>query len=300
MQKKECYKYANKALELDSKASKAWLIKMRALDNMGTIENRLRLDEFHEVGLKAVENADGDENITNKVYSLFLLKAKVIMNFCDVQIRNVGGLVNFDGFKNVNDALKSASKQDEPFCQAIDYAAKKCVDIKNSVPKEFICSEQKNIDIVVEIAKSWVSYSEGYNNRLNIYGFHLLDSAVEARKHILELIKQGLPEEVFSNVDVTKINNKEGAGGGCYVATAVYGSYDCPEVWTLRRFRDFTLDETWYGRLFIKSYYATSPTFVKYFGNVKLFKLQGKKLLDKWVAKLNSKGYESTPYKDKY
>lgn len=86
----------------------------------------------------------------------------------------------------------------------------------------------------------------------------------------------------------------------CYVATAVYGSYDCPEVWTLRRFRDFTLDETWYGRLFIKAYYATSPTFVKHFGNVKLFKSQGKKLLDKWVAELNSKGYESTPYKDKY
>lgn len=86
----------------------------------------------------------------------------------------------------------------------------------------------------------------------------------------------------------------------CYVATAVYGSYDCPEVWTLRRFRDFTLDETWYGRLFIKAYYATSPIFVKYFGNVKLFKSQGKKLLDKWVAKLNSKGYDSTPYRDKY
>jgi len=90
------------------------------------------------------------------------------------------------------------------------------------------------------------------------------------------------------------------SSSGCYVATAVYGSYDCPEVWTLRRFRDFTLDETWYGRLFIKVYYATSPSFVKYFGNVKLFKLQGKKLLDKWVARLNSKGYESTPYKDKY
>ena len=86
----------------------------------------------------------------------------------------------------------------------------------------------------------------------------------------------------------------------CYVATAVYGSYDCPEVWTLRRFRDFTLDETWYGRLFIKAYYATSPTFVKYFGNVKIFKSQGKKLLDRWVAKLNRKGYESTPYEDKY
>ena len=26
------------------------------------------------------------------------------------------------------------------------------------------------------------------------------------------------------------------SSGGCYVATAVYGSYDCPQVWTLRRF----------------------------------------------------------------
>ena len=86
----------------------------------------------------------------------------------------------------------------------------------------------------------------------------------------------------------------------CYVATAVYGSYDCPEVWTLRRFRDFTLDETWYGRLFIKVYYVISPTFVKYFGNVSFFKLQGKRLLDRWVTKLNRMGVENTPYKDKY
>ena len=37
-----------------------------------------------------------------------------------------------------------------------------------------------------------------------------------------------------------------------------------------------------------------------YFGNVKVFKSQGKKLHVKWVAKLNRKGYKSTPYKDKY
>ena len=33
--------------------------------------------------------------------------------------------------------------------------------------------------------------------------------------------------------------DKETSSGGCYVATAVYGSYDCPEVWVLRRYRDF-------------------------------------------------------------
>ena len=38
--------------------------------------------------------------------------------------------------------------------------------------------------------------------------------------------------------------------------------------------------------LFIKTYYAVSPTFVKYLGNVKLFKTQGKKVFDKRVAKL--------------
>lgn len=54
--------------------------------------------------------------------------------------------------------------------------------------------------------------------------------------------------------------------GGCYVATAVYGSYDCPPVWTLRRFRDFTLSKTWYGRTFIRTYYIISPTLVKWFG----------------------------------
>lgn len=42
---------------------------------------------------------------------------------------------------------------------------------------------------------------------------------------------------------------RRGAKRGCYVATAVYGSYDCPEVWTLRRFRDERLAQTWNGRL---------------------------------------------------
>ena len=87
--------------------------------------------------------------------------------------------------------------------------------------------------------------------------------------------------------------------GGCYVATAVYGSYDCPEVWTLRRFRDYTLAETWYGKMFIKLYYAISPTLVKCFGKRDWFKNLWKPNLDKMVKKLNSNGIENTPYEDK-
>ena len=58
---------------------------------------------------------------------------------------------------------------------------------------------------------------------------------------------------------------------GCYIATCVYGSYDCPQVWTLRRYRDNTLGSTWYGRTFIRTYYAISPTLVKWFGKTKWF-----------------------------
>ena len=89
------------------------------------------------------------------------------------------------------------------------------------------------------------------------------------------------------------------SSGCCYVATAVYGSYDCPEVWTLRRFRDDTLAETWYGRAFVKTYYAISPTLVKWFGHTEWFKKMWRGTLDRMVKNLQTKGFESTPYEDK-
>ena len=89
------------------------------------------------------------------------------------------------------------------------------------------------------------------------------------------------------------------SSGGCYVATCVYGSYDCPEVWTLRRFRDNTLAATWYGRAFIRIYYAISPTLVQWFGETCWFKKVCQSALDKMVGYLQNTGVENTPYQDK-
>lgn len=85
---------------------------------------------------------------------------------------------------------------------------------------------------------------------------------------------------------------------GCYVATAVYGSYDCPQVWTLRRYRDYTLSSSLMGRLFISIYYTISPLLVKWFGNTKWFKNVWKPVLDRMVRNLNAAGVEDTPYAD--
>lgn len=105
--------------------------------------------------------------------------------------------------------------------------------------------------------------------------------------------------ELDQNFTIPTVEEKTNSSGGCYVATCVYGSYDCPQVWTLRRFRDNTLAETWYGRAFIHVYYAVSPTLVKWFGHTSWFKKLWKGKLDHMVANLNADGVEDTPYNDK-
>ena len=85
---------------------------------------------------------------------------------------------------------------------------------------------------------------------------------------------------------------------GCYVATCVYGSYDCPHVWTLRRFRDNILAKPFWGRAFIRLYYSISPTIVRLFGKTSWFKKFWQRKLDRLVLRLNAQGLENTPYQD--
>lgn len=54
------------------------------------------------------------------------------------------------------------------------------------------------------------------------------------------------------------------AAGGCFIATAAYGSYLHPHVKSLRDFRDRYLVTNLPGRLFVKAYYAASPPLAGY------------------------------------
>ena len=107
-----------------------------------------------------------------------------------------------------------------------------------------------------------------------------------------------LPEMAISRIREV-YPSFQGKKSGCYVATAVYGSYDCPQVWTLRRYRDNILAQNWFGRAFIRTYYAISPTLVKWFGETNWFKNMWRGKLDRMVKKLQENGVENTPYEDR-
>ncbi len=74
--------------------------------------------------------------------------------------------------------------------------------------------------------------------------------------------------------------------GYCFIATAVYKSYDAPEVLVLRNFRDKYLATNFLGRIFIKTYYFISPYFANKIAKSEKWTKIIKKILDKLIYKL--------------
>ncbi|WP_251213147.1 CFI-box-CTERM domain-containing protein [Adlercreutzia murintestinalis] len=103
--------------------------------------------------------------------------------------------------------------------------------------------------------------------------------------------------QVISSASVP--SRTSSSSSGCYIATAAYGSYDCPQVWVLRRYRDETLAKSNIGRAFIRAYYAISPKFVSVFGKVNAVNRFNRGVLNRLVSCLLRKGYSDQPYQDR-
>lgn len=155
----------------------------------------------------------------------------------------------------------------------------------------------KSVDNIIKVDNQLIYWKTIYQQYKYLVGNNAV-SYVEKEKYRNFALSIGNQiHEIDPSFTVDTIELPEPSG--CYVATAIYESYDCPEVWTLRRYRDYTLAETWYGRAFIKTYYAISPTLVKWFGHTKWFRKMWKPKLDKMVRYLNDKGVKNTPYNDR-
>ncbi len=150
-------------------------------------------------------------------------------------------------------------------------------------------------------ALDWITVGDvGTNDSVRYHLYHKFTLSSHNNKEMLSEIEQ-LERYFREQRPDSKLEFHKPIvhSGGCYIATSAYGSYDCPPVWTLRRFRDDVLDKTAAGRAFIKFYYKTSPTLVKIFGKYDWFNAFARSILDRFVKKLNDGGLENTKYNDK-
>jgi len=60
--------------------------------------------------------------------------------------------------------------------------------------------------------------------------------------------------------------------GGCFIATAVYGSANSPEVILLKHFRDKVLQQSKLGRITVDIYYCFSPFIARFLSNKEALK----------------------------
>lgn len=145
----------------------------------------------------------------------------------------------------------------------------------------------------IPIIRFWTSYGINQEYIRKRIQESLSSLPVERVHHFLQ---EEEPEKIILPVQPTV--GADAKKGGCYIATCIYGSYDCPPVWTLRRFRDECLQGNCLGRIFVKLYYAVSPVLVKILGDKRIFKILGKRFLDALVFQLRNRGIEDTPYTD--
>lgn len=149
----------------------------------------------------------------------------------------------------------------------------------------------------IPIVKLWTSYGiniDYIENKIK----EILGSLPVKRVHHFnknDIENNQLQKTIIADNQLQKaINEKK----GCYIATCVYGNYDCPQVWTLRRYRDNVLSKSYFGQRFIKIYYKISPMFVKKFGKLSIFKRICKKYLDFLVKYLQNRGVDNSFYED--
>ena len=211
-----------------------------------------------------------------------------------IQKCEIDGIATFDSYL-IN--AQNAIDLEEDFDKARKYY-KQALDLKPNDYRVlwglFLC-EIDSIEWSYN-RKGFVQYPndvfEHINRAINRYGNLAIQVAPnDVKQYYIEQI-----EKVNQHFNQTQNIKKK----RCYIATLVYGSYNCPEVWVLRRYRDFYLDKKFFGKLFIKFYYKVSPILIKKYGNNKKFNNFWRKKLDKKIEKLKEQGYLDKPYDDKY
>ena len=119
----------------------------------------------------------------------------------------------------------------------------------------------------------------------------VLDGKIEDTISYYEKVVEIAGIDSSNGMDAAKtLERLKSQKSGCFIATAVYESYDAPEVIILRKFRDDILNLSKYGQLFVKSYYFFSPPISKFLSKKsKLKVIVREKILTPFVRYIENK-----------
>lgn len=117
--------------------------------------------------------------------------------------------------------------------------------------------------------RSWNKKQDAINNFQKVVDLEGVDSTIG-----LDSAKQ-----------IEKVKTQKG-GGGCFIATAVYGSAKAPEVKILRDFRDKVLVESKFGKVLVSLYYCISPPIARIISDTEILKKIVRKCLIEPIVKL--------------
>ena len=293
------------------------------------------LDNLYEVAKRAANI--GDYSNAAKYYEQILVKdpSSWQANFYSVYYKAMGCKLSEIcqyasqvtlGLQTVFNLVKNQSYEDGKQKETVVLIASELIVLETTLFNAFKSYYEKIRDLVKDgfthedvsscLACKEIGYVAG-NLILEIFGesygdlaAHCWELGVEHHVTVIDLLQYGQQHadiitsynEKISKYDPSYrliIPRISSSSGKCYIATAVYGSYDCPQVWVLRRFRDNVLAHTGIGRGFIKAYYRISPWLVKHYANISWIKTVWRHMLDALVSRLRRQGIQDTRYIDR-
>lgn len=216
--------------------------------------------------------------------------------FCHVPYKVID-VITVDGLPTVKSLLMSASIAIEN--KNHEKAVKLYNDVINIKPN---CHEAWwGLYICNSYFDAFYQYKDKYGNSGILTKASIMQSTINKyAKRAIEYAPKDIANKYYTDIsdEVNFINtaksgqyDKKDSNGksGCYIATAVYGSYNCDEVFALRKFRDDCLSKSVPGKLFIEVYYAVSPYLAKLLPYNSLVSIHIKKILNLFVRHIENK-----------
>ena len=115
-----------------------------------------------------------------------------------------------------------------------------------------------DVEIIVLAIKNGEQWGQKFKDAMTNEFMPILLCEVCAKKRGIDLTASAADAKRWWDTGTAPLRATPSTRG-CFIATACYGSPDCREVETLRRFRDERMRLSVFGRLLVAAYYWLSP-----------------------------------------